>query len=139
MLKNLEHMEKISMLAFHPVKMHSCYEKVVNLSLEGLQQQFDVSSPSVFVQSAQIPMRELRGGGGGGGEKRDVTGREREREMEKRRKGLWFVKRQRRRASFHPCSRLSPRVAGEAVHDNTFTHPEEIRFRGKSTPQTADL
>ncbi|KAG7453881.1 hypothetical protein JOB18_039678, partial [Solea senegalensis] len=52
------HMEKISMLAFHPVKMHSCYEKVVNLSLEGLQQQFDVSSLSVFVQRAQIPMRE---------------------------------------------------------------------------------
>ncbi|KAG7507781.1 hypothetical protein JOB18_044175 [Solea senegalensis] len=51
-------MEKISMLAFHPVKMHSCYEKVVNLSLEGLQQQFDMSSPSVFVQRAQIPMRE---------------------------------------------------------------------------------
>ncbi|KAG7494233.1 hypothetical protein JOB18_026590 [Solea senegalensis] len=42
MLKNLEHMEKISMLAFHPVKMHSCYEKVLNLSLEGLQQQFDM-------------------------------------------------------------------------------------------------
>ncbi|KAG7470393.1 hypothetical protein JOB18_037785 [Solea senegalensis] len=53
-------MEKISMLAFHPVKMHSCYEKVVNLSLEGLQQQFDVSSPSVFVQRAQIPMREVK-------------------------------------------------------------------------------
>ncbi|XP_058506598.1 protein Niban 2-like [Solea solea] len=60
MLKNVEHMEKISMLAFHPVKMHSCYEKVVNLSLEGLQQQFDVSSPSVFVQRAQIPMREVK-------------------------------------------------------------------------------
>ncbi|XP_058486121.1 uncharacterized protein LOC131459952 isoform X2 [Solea solea] len=38
----IKHMEKISMLAFHPVKMHSCYEKVVNLSLEGLQQQFDM-------------------------------------------------------------------------------------------------
>ncbi|XP_058500638.1 protein Niban 2-like isoform X1 [Solea solea] len=59
MLKNVEHMEKIAMLAFHPVKMHSCYEKEVNLSLEGLQQQFDVSSPSVFVQRAQIPMREM--------------------------------------------------------------------------------
>ncbi|KAL0193489.1 hypothetical protein M9458_011785, partial [Cirrhinus mrigala] len=46
-----EHMEKISMLAFHPVKMQSCYEK-------GLQQRFDVSSPSVFVQRAQILMRE---------------------------------------------------------------------------------
>ncbi|KAG7453887.1 hypothetical protein JOB18_037555 [Solea senegalensis] len=56
----LQHMEKIFMLAFHPVKIHSCYEKVVNLSLEGLLQQFDVSSPSVFVQRAQIPMRELK-------------------------------------------------------------------------------
>ncbi|KAI2664719.1 Protein Niban 2 [Labeo rohita] len=54
-----EHMEKISMLAFHPVKMQSCYEKVETLSLEGLQQRFDVSSPSVFVQRAQILMREL--------------------------------------------------------------------------------
>uniref|UniRef100_A0A673FQ39 Niban-like protein 1 n=1 Tax=Sinocyclocheilus rhinocerous TaxID=307959 RepID=A0A673FQ39_9TELE len=53
-----EHMEKISMLAFHPVKMQSCYEKVETLSLEGLQQRFDVSSPSVFVQRAQILMRE---------------------------------------------------------------------------------
>uniref|UniRef100_A0A4W6FMU9 Niban apoptosis regulator 2b n=1 Tax=Lates calcarifer TaxID=8187 RepID=A0A4W6FMU9_LATCA len=53
-----QHMEKISMLAFHPVKMHSCYEKVEHLSLEGLQQRFDVSSPSVFVQRAQILMRE---------------------------------------------------------------------------------
>uniref|UniRef100_A0A667XMT6 Niban apoptosis regulator 2b n=1 Tax=Myripristis murdjan TaxID=586833 RepID=A0A667XMT6_9TELE len=52
------HMEKISMLAFHPVKMQSCYEKVEQLSLEGLQQRFDVSSPSVFVQRAQILMRE---------------------------------------------------------------------------------
>ncbi|XP_029296285.1 LOW QUALITY PROTEIN: protein Niban 2b [Cottoperca gobio] len=51
-------MEKISMLAFHPVKMQSCYEKVEPLSLEGLQQRFDVSSPSVFVQRAQILMRE---------------------------------------------------------------------------------
>uniref|UniRef100_A0A8C6U9Q7 Niban apoptosis regulator 2b n=1 Tax=Neogobius melanostomus TaxID=47308 RepID=A0A8C6U9Q7_9GOBI len=54
------HMEKISMLAFHPVKMQSCYEKVEALSLEGLQQRFDVSSPSVFVQRAQILMREVR-------------------------------------------------------------------------------
>ncbi|KAL0979071.1 hypothetical protein UPYG_G00180160 [Umbra pygmaea] len=53
-----EHMEKISMLAFHPVKMQICYEKVEDLSLEGLQQRFDVSSPSVFVQRAQILMRE---------------------------------------------------------------------------------
>uniref|UniRef100_A0A3B4A047 PH domain-containing protein n=1 Tax=Periophthalmus magnuspinnatus TaxID=409849 RepID=A0A3B4A047_9GOBI len=52
------HMEKISMLAFHPVKMQSCYEKVEALSLEGLQQRFDVSSPNVFVQRAQILMRE---------------------------------------------------------------------------------
>lgn len=54
-----EHMEKISMLAFHPVKMQSCYEKMETLSLEGLQQRFDVSSPSVFVQRAQILMREV--------------------------------------------------------------------------------
>ncbi|XP_041753235.2 protein Niban 2b [Coregonus clupeaformis] len=53
-----EHMEKISMLAFHPVKMQSCYEKVEDLSLDGLQQRFDVSSPCVFVQRAQILMRE---------------------------------------------------------------------------------
>lgn len=53
-----QHMEKISMLAYHPVKMQSCYEKVESLSLEGLQQRFDVSSPSVFVQRAQILMRE---------------------------------------------------------------------------------
>ncbi|KAJ0019796.1 hypothetical protein NQD34_007365 [Periophthalmus magnuspinnatus] len=53
-----QHMEKISMLAFHPVKMQSCYEKVEALSLEGLQQRFDVSSPNVFVQRAQILMRE---------------------------------------------------------------------------------
>uniref|UniRef100_A0A8C5CTZ0 Niban apoptosis regulator 2b n=1 Tax=Gadus morhua TaxID=8049 RepID=A0A8C5CTZ0_GADMO len=52
------HMDKISMLAFHPVKMQSCYEKVERLSLDGLQQRFDVSSPSVFVQRAQILMRE---------------------------------------------------------------------------------
>ncbi|XP_070689855.1 protein Niban 2b [Pempheris klunzingeri] len=53
-----QHMEKISMLAFHPVKMQNCYEKVEQLSLEGLQQRFDVSSPSVFVQRAQILMRK---------------------------------------------------------------------------------
>ncbi|KAJ8413830.1 hypothetical protein AAFF_G00064280 [Aldrovandia affinis] len=53
-----ERMEKISMLAFHPVKMQSCYQKVEQLQLEGLQQRFDVSSPSVFVQRAQILMRE---------------------------------------------------------------------------------
>ncbi|KAK2827600.1 hypothetical protein Q7C36_018526 [Tachysurus vachellii] len=51
-------MEKVSMLAFHPVKMQSCYEKMEQLSLEGLQQRFDVSSPSVFIQRAQILMRE---------------------------------------------------------------------------------
>ncbi|XP_071765779.2 protein Niban 2a [Centroberyx gerrardi] len=53
-----EHMERMSMLAFHPVKMQSCYEKVEQLNLEGLQQRFDVSSPSVFVHRAQILMRE---------------------------------------------------------------------------------
>uniref|UniRef100_A0A3B4YXH0 Niban-like protein 1 n=1 Tax=Stegastes partitus TaxID=144197 RepID=A0A3B4YXH0_9TELE len=53
-----QHMEKIFMLAFHPVKMQSCYEKMERLSLEGLQQRFDVSSPSVFIQRAQILMRE---------------------------------------------------------------------------------
>lgn len=52
-------MEKVSMLAFHPVKMQSCYEKMEQLSLEGLQQRFDVSSPSVFIQRAQILMREV--------------------------------------------------------------------------------
>ncbi|XP_031433910.1 protein Niban 2a [Clupea harengus] len=53
-----EHMDKLSMLAFHPVKMRSCYEKVDQLSLDGLQQRFDFSSPSVFIQRAQILMRE---------------------------------------------------------------------------------
>ncbi|XP_005733679.1 protein Niban 2b [Pundamilia nyererei] len=53
-----QHMEKISMLAFHPVKMCSCYEKVMQLSLEGLDQRFDISSPSVFIQRVQILMRE---------------------------------------------------------------------------------
>ncbi|KAG5272927.1 hypothetical protein AALO_G00170810 [Alosa alosa] len=53
-----EHMEKLSMLAFHPVKMRSCYEKVEQLSLDGLQQRFDFSSPSVFIHRAQILMRE---------------------------------------------------------------------------------
>ncbi|MFT7797283.1 niban-like protein 1 [Arapaima gigas] len=53
-----EQMEKISMLAFHPVKMQSCYDKVEQLHLEGLQQRFDVPSTSVFVQRAQILMRE---------------------------------------------------------------------------------
>ncbi|XP_061656594.1 protein Niban 2a isoform X2 [Syngnathoides biaculeatus] len=53
-----EHMEKLSMLAFHPVKMKSCYDNVEELNLEGLQQRFDVSSPSVFVSRAQILMRE---------------------------------------------------------------------------------
>ncbi|XP_039598926.1 protein Niban 2b [Polypterus senegalus] len=53
-----EYMEKITMLAYHPVKMHSCYEKMEELQLEGLQQRFDVSSPAVFIQRAQILMRE---------------------------------------------------------------------------------
>ncbi|XP_063792490.1 protein Niban 2-like [Pseudophryne corroboree] len=53
-----EHMEKISQLAYHPVKMQQCYEKMDHLNLEGLQQRFDVGSPSVFKQRAQILMRE---------------------------------------------------------------------------------
>ncbi|KAM4577645.1 protein Niban 2b [Odontesthes bonariensis] len=53
-----QHMEVISMLAFHPVKMQRCFEMVEQLNLEGLQQRFDVSSPSVFVQRAQILMRK---------------------------------------------------------------------------------
>uniref|UniRef100_A0A3B3SW03 Niban apoptosis regulator 2a n=1 Tax=Paramormyrops kingsleyae TaxID=1676925 RepID=A0A3B3SW03_9TELE len=53
-----QHMEKVSLLAYHPVKMQSCYEKVEQLQLEGLQQRFDVCSPSVFIQRAQILMRE---------------------------------------------------------------------------------
>ncbi|XP_056301980.1 protein Niban 2a [Danio aesculapii] len=53
-----EYMDKISMLAFHPVKMQSCYEKMETLNLEGLQQRCDVSSPSVFIQRAQILMRQ---------------------------------------------------------------------------------
>uniref|UniRef100_A0A7N9APB0 Niban apoptosis regulator 2a n=1 Tax=Mastacembelus armatus TaxID=205130 RepID=A0A7N9APB0_9TELE len=53
-----ENMERLSMLAFHPVKMQSCYEKVEQLNLEGLQQRFDVSSPCVFVNRAQILMSE---------------------------------------------------------------------------------
>ncbi|XP_051907116.1 protein Niban 2-like [Hippocampus zosterae] len=56
--KLAEHLEKLSMLAFHPVKMKSCYDNVEELNLEGLQQRFDVSSPSVFVSRAQILMRE---------------------------------------------------------------------------------
>lgn len=55
-----QHMERLSMLAFHPVKMQSCYEKVEQLNLEGLQQRFDVSNPSVFVSRAQILMRGVR-------------------------------------------------------------------------------
>ncbi|XP_073334370.1 protein Niban 2a isoform X2 [Pagrus major] len=53
-----DHLDRLSMLAFHPVKMQSCYEKVEQLNLEGLQQRFDVSDPSVFVSRAQILMRE---------------------------------------------------------------------------------
>ncbi|KPP74629.1 hypothetical protein Z043_106195, partial [Scleropages formosus] len=41
-----EHMEKVSMLAYHPVKMQNCYDKVEQMNLEGLQRKFDVSSPS---------------------------------------------------------------------------------------------
>uniref|UniRef100_A0A8I3WY42 Protein Niban 2 n=1 Tax=Callithrix jacchus TaxID=9483 RepID=A0A8I3WY42_CALJA len=54
-----EYMEKLSRLAFHPLKMHSCYEKMELLRLDGLQQRFDVSSTSVFKQRAQIHMREV--------------------------------------------------------------------------------
>ncbi|MEQ2218506.1 hypothetical protein XENOCAPTIV_004124, partial [Xenoophorus captivus] len=54
----LQQLERLSMLAFHPVKMHSCYEKMEQLNLEGLQQRFDVSSPSVFISRAEILMRE---------------------------------------------------------------------------------
>ncbi|XP_053329818.1 protein Niban 2-like isoform X2 [Spea bombifrons] len=53
-----EHMEKVSQLAYHPVKMQPCYAKMDQLNLEGLQQRFDVGSPSVFKQRAQILMRE---------------------------------------------------------------------------------
>nr|XP_009939695.1 PREDICTED: niban-like protein 1 [Opisthocomus hoazin] len=56
--KLAEYMEKLSRLAFHPVKMQSCYEKMDQLKLEGLQQRFDVSSTSVFKQRAQIHMRQ---------------------------------------------------------------------------------
>ncbi|MBN3323853.1 NIBL1 protein, partial [Atractosteus spatula] len=53
-----EKLGEVSMLAYHPVKMNGCYSKVEELHLEGLQQRFGVSSPSVFVQRAQILMRE---------------------------------------------------------------------------------
>ncbi|KAM4533182.1 protein Niban 2a [Fundulus diaphanus] len=53
-----EQLERLYMLAFHPVKMQSCYEQMEKLNLEGLQQRFDVPSPSVFVSRAQILMRE---------------------------------------------------------------------------------
>lgn len=59
-------MEKLSHLAFHPVKMQSCYEKMEQLKLEGLQQRFDVSSTSVFKQRAQIHMRQVGRGPRGG-------------------------------------------------------------------------
>lgn len=58
-LKYPQNMERLSMLAFHPVKMQSCYEKMEQLDLDGLQQRFDISSPSVFVSRAQILMREV--------------------------------------------------------------------------------
>ncbi|XP_072287293.1 protein Niban 2-like [Pyxicephalus adspersus] len=54
-----EHMEKISQLAYHPVKMQQCHGKMDHLNLEGLQQRFDVGSASIFKQRAQILMREL--------------------------------------------------------------------------------
>ncbi|XP_014826885.1 PREDICTED: niban-like protein 1 isoform X1 [Poecilia mexicana] len=53
-----EQLERLSMLAFHPVKMQSGYQQMQQLNLEGLQQRFDVSSPNVFVSRAQILMRE---------------------------------------------------------------------------------
>uniref|UniRef100_A0A3Q3AUG6 Niban apoptosis regulator 2a n=1 Tax=Kryptolebias marmoratus TaxID=37003 RepID=A0A3Q3AUG6_KRYMA len=53
-----ERLERLSMLAFHPVKMQSCYKQMEQLNLEGLQQRFDVSSPSVFISRAQILMRQ---------------------------------------------------------------------------------
>ncbi|NXW84702.1 NIBL1 protein, partial [Alopecoenas beccarii] len=62
--KLAEYMEKLSHLAFHPVKMQSCYEKMDQLKLEGLQQRFDVSSTSVFKQRAQIHMRQVGQGPG---------------------------------------------------------------------------
>ncbi|XP_053551385.1 protein Niban 2 isoform X2 [Bombina bombina] len=56
--KLAEHMDKLSQLAYHPVKMQQCYDKMDQLNLEGLQQRFDVGSPAVFKQRAQILMRE---------------------------------------------------------------------------------
>uniref|UniRef100_A0A3B4B0P4 Niban 1/2/3 domain-containing protein n=1 Tax=Periophthalmus magnuspinnatus TaxID=409849 RepID=A0A3B4B0P4_9GOBI len=53
-----ELMERMSMLAFHPVKMHSCYDELERLELEGLQQRFSVSGPRVFSCRAQILLRE---------------------------------------------------------------------------------
>ncbi|XP_027881519.1 protein Niban 2a isoform X1 [Xiphophorus couchianus] len=53
-----EQLGRLSMLAFHPVKMQSGYQQMQQLNLEGLQQRFDVSSPNVFVSRAQILMRE---------------------------------------------------------------------------------
>lgn len=53
-----EYMDKLSQLAYHPVKMQSCYVKMDNLHLEGLQQRFDVSSTAVFKQRAQVLMKE---------------------------------------------------------------------------------
>lgn len=56
---SLQYMEKLSQLAYHPLKMQSCYAKMEPLRLDGLQQRFDVSSTSVFKQRAQIHMREV--------------------------------------------------------------------------------
>lgn len=54
----LREMERVSMLAFHPVKMRSCYEQLERMDLEGLQQRFNMSGPSVLTGRAQILMRE---------------------------------------------------------------------------------
>ncbi|XP_021117666.1 niban-like protein 1 isoform X2 [Heterocephalus glaber] len=53
-----EYMEKLSQLAYHPLKMQGCYDKMEPLRLDGLQQRFDVPSTFVFKQRAQILMRE---------------------------------------------------------------------------------
>ncbi|XP_055009357.1 LOW QUALITY PROTEIN: protein Niban 2-like [Boleophthalmus pectinirostris] len=52
-----EQMERLSMLAFHPVKMRSCYDELERMELEGLQHRFSVSGPTVFRSRAQILLR----------------------------------------------------------------------------------